>query len=466
MALPEKTDLFGDIAAEIGFVTPGQVEQALAEQHSLAESGTQKLIGEIFVDLGVLTTEQVAGVLQTQKDRRGAKVRKVGPYEIIEKVGAGGMGAVYRARDTRTGKHVALKILPQRLAADDRYLKRFSQEAEMAGQLDHENIVKGLGSGRDGGLHYFAMEFVNGENIQDMIVRVGRFPEETALMIILPVARALDHAHEHGLVHQDIKPENIIMDPKGVIKLLDLGLARRADDLTKSTLGTPLYISPEHVAGDRPLDIRSDIYSLGVTLYHMVTGSPPFVGADEQDTMTRHVEEEVPWPQDVVPELSDNICQVITRMLAKDADDRYSEPKELIFDTEAVLGRRPPRYAIHGPGREGGAGAAGKPAAAAAGEQKQRSPQPRPQRPAKPRGDPARGTAARRKIKSGRESAAAPDRKRPPGRSTAGADRRRRTSGRQLHGKPKGTTPATNYVYVAIGIIAALVAVAIYIMFD
>jgi serine/threonine-protein kinase len=465
MAQPEKTDLFGDIAVEIGFVTPDQVEQALAEQQRLAEAGTQKLIGEVFVGLGVLTMEQVAGVLQTQKDRRGAKVRKVGPYEIVEKVGAGGMGAVYRARDTRTGKHVALKILPQRLAADERYLKRFSQEAEMAMQLDHENIVKGLGSGKDAGLHYFAMEFVNGENIQDMIARVERFPEETALMIILPVARALDHAHEHGLVHQDIKPENIIMDPKGVIKLLDLGLARRADDLTKSTLGTPLYVSPEHVAGDRPLDIRSDIYSLGVTLYHMVTGSPPFVGTDERDTMARHVEDEIPWPQDVVPELSDQICQVITRMLAKDADDRYGEPKQLIFDVEAVLGRRPPRYAIHGPGEEAGAGAVTKPAAAA-GERKQRPAPPGQRRPAKPRGDPPRGTAARRKVKSGREPAAAPDRKRPAGRSAASADRRRRTSGRQLQGKPKGTTSATIYVYAAIGIIAGLVAAAIYIMLD
>ena len=394
--------MFGDIAVEMGFATPEQIAEALERQRGLAESGTQRLTGEILIEIGALTPQHVADVLQIQRDRRGAKVRSVGPYRIIEKVGAGGMGAVYSARHAQTGKLVALKTLPQRLASDARYLARFYQEAEMASELDHENIVKGLGGGREGDLHYFAMEFVDGENIQDMIARVERFPEDTALNIILPVARALEHADGHGLVHQDVKPENIIMDPKGVVKLLDLGLARRSDDLTKSTLGTPLYVSPEHVAGDRPLDIRSDIYSLGVTLYHMLTGSPPFVGTDERDTMTRHVEDELPWPQDVVPELSEWICQVLARMLAKSPDDRYAGPVELISDLEALLERRPPRYALQKPGGKTSDSTVRRPERKkASGERKAR------RKPGAREGSPV-GTAAATERKRRRESGRQP----------------------------------------------------------
>ncbi len=433
MASDQRSDMFGDIAVEMGFATPEQITDALERQRGLAESGTQRLTGEILIEIGALTPQHVADVLQIQRDRREAKARSVGPYRIIEKVGAGGMGAVYSARHAETGKLVALKLLPQRLASDARYLARFKQEAEMAAELDHENIVKGLGSGSEGDVHYFAMEFVDGENIQDMIGRVERFPEDTALNIILPVARALEHADGHGLVHQDVKPENIIMDPKGVVKLLDLGLARRADDLTKSTLGTPLYVSPEHVAGDRPLDIRSDIYSLGVTLYHMLTGSPPFVGTDERDTMTRHVEDELPWPQDVVPELSEWICQVLARMLAKSPDDRYAGPGELISDLEALLERRPPRYALQEPG--------GKPSDSTV---------------RRPEGKRASGERkARRKAKA-REGS-------PVGTETVAERKRRRENGRQP-GPRKSANANVLLLYVGLGVAAVLLILAMIII--
>jgi serine/threonine-protein kinase len=267
----------------------------------------------------------------------------------MEKIGAGGMGAVYRARDTRKGRMVALKILPPALAKDKRYLARFIREAQLASKLDHENIVKGYGAGESGGLHYFAMEYVDGENVQQMLAQVGKFPEETALQIVLPIARALQHAHYNGLLHQDVKPENIIIDRRGTAKLLDLGLARRSGDLAKVRLGTPLYVSPEQIQGDRPMDIRSDIYSLGATLFHMLTGRPPYVGRDEQDTMSRHIEDELPWPQDFNPELSDRVCHVVARLLTKDPGQRYQNPKELIYDFESVLDDRNPHYALTTP---------------------------------------------------------------------------------------------------------------------
>jgi serine/threonine-protein kinase len=439
MATPLRSDIFGDVAVEIGFVAPAQVMAALDRQRQLAAAGTQKLIGEILVEFGAMTAEQVENVLRVQKDRRAARARTVGPYKIIEKIGAGGMGAVYRARETRTGKQVALKILPPRLASDARYLMRFFREAQMAGRLDHENIVKGLGIGEAKGVHYFAMEFVDGENIQEMLTRVERFPEDTALKIIVSAARALQHAHEHRLVHQDIKPENLIMDRKGVVKLLDLGLARRATDLTKSRLGTPLYVSPEHVKGDRPLDIRSDIYSLGVTLYHMVTGSPPFVGTDEQDTMARHVEDEVPWPQDVVAELSEGICQVISRMLAKDPGDRYREPKYVTCDIELVLDGVPPRYALRA---------------------SKKSPVRPPDRPT--------ASAKRRARAHARVPPAVSKHDRSLDEASSAERRRRRASSRRLRQVTPveaGAQPlSATFVYLMLGAAAGLLAVAAYLV--
>ena len=344
---------FGDVAVELGLITPGGLGGALDEQRKSAAGKSQRPIGEILVERGLLTPEQVERVLREQSRRKVTRERRIGQFEILQKIGAGGMGAVYRATDLTTGRQVALKILPPSLAHDARFLKRFIDEAKLGSDLfDHDHIVKGYGAGHAEGLHFFVMEYVDGENIQQILARAGLFPEETALKIIQPIARALQHAYYHGLIHQDIKPENIIIDRKGTAKLLDLGLARRPGDLKAARLGTPLYVSPEQVRGDPPVDIRSDIYSLGVTLYHMLTGRPPFVGQDDQDTLSRHLEEEVPWPQDVVPELSDGVCHVIVRMLAKDQDERYSNPKELLYDLDCVIAGRRPRFAIEGPGGE------------------------------------------------------------------------------------------------------------------
>ncbi|MHC4503838.1 MAG: serine/threonine protein kinase [Planctomycetota bacterium] len=349
MADEKKRDGFGDVAVELRFITPAQLDQALAAQRALPE-GSRKPIGEILVGLGLLDGEQVEYVLREQSRRRITRDHRIGQFEILEKVGQGGMGAVYRASDLNSGRHVALKILPPSLARDKRFLKRFHHEAQLASNLfDHENIVKGYGAGQAEGLYFFVMEYVDGVNIQQMLTSAGRFPEETALKIIQPITRALQHAHYHGLIHQDIKPENIIIDRKGTAKLLDLGLARRSGDLKTERLVTPLYVAPEQIRGDVPVDIRSDIYSLGVTFFHMVTGRPPFVGQDNQDTLSRHLEEGVPWPRDLVPELSEGVCQVIVRMLAKDPGERYSNPKELLYDLDCVIASRPPRFAIEGP---------------------------------------------------------------------------------------------------------------------
>ncbi len=347
-----KRDVFGDVAVELGLLTPGQLNQGLDGKRAAGPAGASMPIGDFLINMGLLTREQVHQVLLEQNRRRVVKERRVGDYEIIEKIGVGGMGAVYRARDLRNGRICAMKILPPSLAKHASYLKRFIHEAALASKiLNHPNLVKGFGAGHAGGLYYFVMEFVDGENVHQMLGRVGRFPEELALKIIMPIARALQHAHQQGLVHQDVKPENIIIDRKGTAKLLDLGLARRAGDLKSARMGTPLYVSPEQIRGDRAIDVRSDIYSLGVTLYHVMTGTPPFVGRSDSDTLQRHLEEEVPCPQDIVPDLSEDVCLVISRMLAKDPDQRYANCDEVLFDMEAILKREPVRFAADDPER-------------------------------------------------------------------------------------------------------------------
>jgi len=336
MANEATSDDFLDVAVEMGFLGPEDIQRSCEVLQHLGASGATKLLEQILIEQNMLSEEQVSLVWQEQ-DRRRSGARFVGPYQVIEKIGAGGFGAVYRARLPGSARDLAIKILPPSVAADGRYLECFIREAKLAATLDHDNIVRGLGPGQSGGLHYFAMEYVDGENVQQILDRRKRLGEREALDIVVPIARALQHANWHGLVHQDVKPENILIDRQGVPKLLDLGLARRANDLHASRMGTPLYISPETIKGDRPIDIRSDIYSLGATLYHMLTGRPPFTGGDDAETLKRHVMEELTWPQDIAPELSDGICQVLAKMLAKDPAHRYANPKELLFDLEVAL---------------------------------------------------------------------------------------------------------------------------------
>jgi serine/threonine-protein kinase len=382
-------DTFGNVAVELGLLTPEQLDEGLETKRAAGPAAESTPIGDFLINKGILDREQVHQVLLEQQRRLVTAERRIGNYEIIEKVGAGGMGSVYRARDLRDGRICALKILPPSLAKDDSYVKRFIHEAALASKIfDHDHIVKGFGAGQADGFFYFVMEFVDGENIHQMLDRVGRFPEDTALKTIVPIARALQHAHFHGLVHQDVKPENIIIDRKGTAKLLDLGLARRAGDMT-TRMGTPLYVSPEQIKGDRAIDVRSDIYSLGVTLYHMLTGAPPFSGSSDKDTLQLHLEEEVPWPQDVVPELSNKVCLVISRMLAKDADERYTNPKEVLYDMESILDGRPIKFAIEGP-------------------KKAPPPQPAPAAPVEPRRQSHGRERRRKRSRPQRPAAASP----------------------------------------------------------
>jgi serine/threonine-protein kinase len=211
---------------------------------------------------------------------------ELGHFSIIERIRSGGMGAVFRARDMRLNRVVALKILPPALSRDTLIVQRFKNEAQAAAQLDHENIARVFYVGEEQGLHFIAFEYVTGINVRELIQQQGQIPVGDALNYALQMASALVHTAAQGVVHRDIKPSNIIITPAGRAKLVDLGLARKENrdeeevDLTMAgtTLGTFDYISPEQARDPRTADVRSDIYSLGCTLYHMLTGAPPYPG--------------------------------------------------------------------------------------------------------------------------------------------------------------------------------------------
>ncbi|MGE0608346.1 MAG: protein kinase [Pirellulales bacterium] len=261
-------------------------------------------------------------------------------YELQEFIGGGGMGSVFRALDTLLDRIVALKVLARDQSKDDETLRRFRNEAQSAARLDHENIARAYGVGEDKGLHYIAFEHIEGINIRALVERKGALPIHEAVSYTLQIAEALAHAHSRDVVHRDIKPSNVLITADGRAKLVDMGLARvrrgdqPGDDLTASgvTLGTFDYISPEQARDPRNADVRSDIYSLGCTLYYMLTARPPFPEGTVLQKLLDHQGNTPADPRQFNAALPEELCRIITRMLAKDPKRRYQRPGELLSD--------------------------------------------------------------------------------------------------------------------------------------
>jgi serine/threonine protein kinase len=276
--------------------------------------------------------------LKTEEALMGTlRGRRLAHFELLDAVGIGGMAAVIRSRDTQLDRTVALKILPPEMADDTEIVRRFHQEARAAAKLDHENIARVFFCGEDQGLHFIAFEFVEGENLRTLLERRGQLPVPEAIGYILQIATGLAHAASRGVVHRDIKPSNIIITPSGRAKLVDMGLARslepQADGgLTQSgvTLGTFDYISPEQALEPREADIRSDIYSLGCTLYHMITGQPPVPEGTAAKKLHHHQHVDPLDPRQLNPAIPDEVAALLARMMAKDARNRYQRPEDLV----------------------------------------------------------------------------------------------------------------------------------------
>jgi serine/threonine-protein kinase len=281
-----------------------------------------------------------SGSEQVDVDLSGRTLRD---FQLLRRVGQGGMGQVYLARQISLKRNVAVKIMRPDLAVSAVAYERFRAEAEAVARLTHANIVQVYDFGEEAGLHYMALEYVEGRNLRDYISKKGPPELPLALSIMRQVAAALQRAGELGIVHRDIKPENILLTRRGEVKVADFGLSRcyaeeqRGVHLTQPGLamGTPLYMSPEQIQG-QPLDPRTDIYSLGVTCYHMLTGQPPFRGQSALELAIQHVQTEPRPLQEIRPDLPADFCGVIHKMMAKQQEQRYQSCALLLKDIARV----------------------------------------------------------------------------------------------------------------------------------
>jgi serine/threonine protein kinase len=365
MAVPIPTgprrDLFGDIAVAKCLLTWAQVRDILKKQVKYREKGIIIRVGELAVEMGYLSAQQCTEVIAEQRVRRKPYETKqvqvttdlqewedssdepyiLGHYHLEKRLG-GVMGIVFRGTDSQTGKPVAIKVLPKSLAQDASFVERFKREVRATSSLSHPNIISVWDSGVINGIFYLAMEYVEGETLIRRLHREKVLPEREALAIGLGVARGLEHAHAQGVLHRDVKPENIMISSTGQVKLADLGLALFLHDTLRITsegiaVGTPHYISPEQARALRNTDHRSDLYSLGATLFHAVAGRLPYEGENGGEVMKRHVFEPTPNPQDVNPAVSNDTAGLIIKLMAKDPEQRYQTASELAAVLEYLL---------------------------------------------------------------------------------------------------------------------------------
>ncbi|MCY3023587.1 MAG: protein kinase [Planctomycetota bacterium] len=275
-------------------------------------------------------------------------LRVIGGFELITKIGQGGMGTVFKARQVSLDRIVAVKILPPSIAKDTKFIEHFQREARASARLNHPNIVQGIDVGQDAatGLWYFAMEYVDGPSLKALLTEQKTIPEIKALEVARQMASALECAQANGIVHRDIKPDNILLTSRGDAKLADLGLARHVSEEAvvvekggkAQAVGTPYYMAPEQCRGEvDKIDIRTDMYALGATLFHLVTGQPPFSGPNGAAIMVKHLADKPPLAHRVADDVSEPCGRLIERMMQKEREKRIQTPKELGEQIDKVL---------------------------------------------------------------------------------------------------------------------------------
>ena len=335
--------LMGRLVIEQGLATQDEVSHCLEQ---VKEDRNQRSLAQMLVTQNYVTERQIVRLKQIVEAQRSGQ--KIPGYKVLGKLGEGAMATVFKAKQISLDRTVAIKILPRKFSSNPQFIERFYAEGRAAAALNHPNIVQAFDVGKAGEYHYFVMEFVDGRTVYDDIVKHKRFSEQEAIDIVIQVAEALQHAHEKGLVHRDVKPKNIMLSSDGVVKLADMGLARAISDKEAAeaeagkAFGTPYYISPEQIRGEVNIGAPADIYSLGATMYHMVTGNVPFDGKNPSAVMHKHLKTELVPPDHVNPKLSAGVSEIIEMMMQKSPRARYQNCRDLLIDLRAVRKGEPP----------------------------------------------------------------------------------------------------------------------------
>ncbi len=333
--------VFAERVLQHGYATEEQVQECLSLLDRLrSEMKIEESLQALMVKKGYLAPAQ-AHVLEEEIDpgRASRPKNMIEGYRLLARLGAGAMGSVYKAHHNKLDIPVALKVLRPSLASSRTQIERLKREAQLAARLNHVNVVRSLDVGESNGFHYLAMEFVEGATVRDLLAK-GPLPEREALGIVRQVAAGLAHAHAQGVVHRDVKPGNILMTPEGTAKLGDFGLARgqAPSDLTldQASIGTPQYVAPEQMRRGSDATARSDLFSLGSTLYHMLTGRPPFDGANLGEIVQNVLACRFRPPEAVAPGLSRDAVYVLGRLMRANPRERYASAPELVADLERI----------------------------------------------------------------------------------------------------------------------------------
>lgn len=325
-------ELFAEVAVKEQILTPAQVEECRKALEAASKIGLHASLYEVAADKGFVSKHEVLNLL-SPLIRQGGRPR-LGGFDIISRVGSGRMGVIYKAEQSSLRRIVALRVLPVRMTSHDDVVAAFQNEARRASTLMHRNAAALIDIGESAGLHFMVTQFIEGDNLADLVAREGRLPEKRAVNITTAMADVLESAHARGILHADIKPANIIVAKDGNPILCDFGLPKQMMLLKGPTapegpLGSLAFMSPELDRGAADIDGRSDVYSLGAVLFFMLTGQPPFQGTEEEIRAAR--EEGPPWPKALVPALSKKICAIIQKSMAAQPGRRYNTAAEMLF---------------------------------------------------------------------------------------------------------------------------------------
>lgn len=326
--LNEEDFLFGKTALNHGIITKEQLEECILILQTQRETGVKKSLDEVIIENHMVSKEQLLQIYRLLGKNR------LGNYEIIQKIAQGGTSSIYKASHVETGQVVALKVLLPQLAKKEEFLSRFLREGQTLIKISHPHIINTYEVGKTDQYHFLALELLEGTTLSDYMAKHDRLEESFALEIALQIAKAIKYLHDYNFIHRDVKPQNIMISQEGVTKLIDLGLTRQIQDVSITQegriLGTPFYISPEQARGDLDIDTRTDVYSWGATLYHLLTGRPPFLGDRPAEVMEKHLYESLMSPDKIIRSLSPETNRLVVQTLAKEREKRPQSFDEII----------------------------------------------------------------------------------------------------------------------------------------